>query len=375
MRVSAQLPCRPIVAASLAMLAAAGCDADEDPSSPDAGGVDVATLFAEKAEYQREAKVMSAPHQVYPEEICVDAKDSLSGEAFCFSNGMLGNVPEGENFLDHGDCTDVRTMGTSGHRPVLPPAEEDARHGDPKYLAEVDWVRSELETSGCTCCHNSEGGYATVFDFGLGNTWVSTMSNSGVALAAGLVGEGVFVAVPPGENLGYEQGGNAFVSNDPERLQQFFMAEVAYRELTDEHLTSAQLFYDSVPFASLKGEVPEPCPEGVGVEEDGTVHWTLEGARFLNILQDAEENPNIPPLDSPEGTFWRYEAVATADALEPASFGYGTDDSKERAQRFPRDGAAPAALVDGETYTLFVATRMSAAFRQNCTFTFPIDTP
>ena len=102
-------------------LALAACGDDgTGAAGPDGSGgtsgetsVDIAQVFADTPEYQREAKEMSATHQVYPEEICVGADESVTGEAFCFSNGMLGNVIEGEKFLDHGDCRDVRTMGTS----------------------------------------------------------------------------------------------------------------------------------------------------------------------------------------------------------------------------------------------------------------------
>ena len=138
----------------------------------------------------------------------------------------------------------------------------------------------------------------------------------------------------------------------------------------------AAAFYASIPFASLKDEVPEPCEPGIGIDEEGILHWTMEGVRFINILQDQVKNPNIPPLDSPEGTLWRFEATADADALESGTIVYGEASNDASAQRFPRDAeSAPSELNEGETYTFFSATRMSAAHRHNCTFTYPISKP
>ena len=237
------------------------------------------------------------------------------------------------------------------------------------------WATAQLDSSGCGCCHNSESGYATVFDWGIGPNWVSTMSDMGVVLAAGLAGEGVFVTMPPEDNHGFAQAGNAFVSTDPERLAQFFLDEVEFRGLGQDAVEAADAFYAAVPFAALATEKPWACPEGVGVDAEGQVHWSLTDGRFLNILQGNEENPNIPPLDAPEGTLWRYEATAHADAMTSGAVAYGASDTEGTAQRFPADGSAPAELVEGETYTLFITNRMSGARREHCEFTYPIPSP
>ena len=209
----------------------------------------------------------------------------------------------------------------------------------------------------------------------MGVDWVGTISDRGIALAAGLVGKGIFVTVPAEENHGFAASGNVFVSTDPERMQAFFEREVEYRGLTDEDIELAARYYSFVPFADLVDEVPEPCPEGVGVDQEGILHWTLEGVRFLNIMQGNEQNPNIPPLDSPDGTLWRFEATANAEAFTSGTLSYGAESDAQKAQRFPRDGSQAPALVAGETYTLFATSRMSGASRQHCTFTYPITLP
>ena len=359
-----------ILLSSLALITGFSCESAKKQTQD----IDDDLNFSERFEYQREAKVLSAEHQVYPKDICVEASESISGEGFCFSNGMLGNVPQGELFLDHGDCDDVRTMGTNGHLPITKPDPAE-RYSDPSYVQEVDWLRSQIRSSGCICCHDAESGYATTFDVSLGSNWVGTISDRGIALAAGLVGKGVFVTVPAESNHNFAASGNVFVSTDPERMQAFFEREVEYRGLTDEDIELASRYYSFVPFADLVDEIPEPCPEGVGVDRENKLHWTLDGVRFINILQDNDLNPNIPPLDSPAGTLWRFEATSNAEAFTSGTLDYKAVSNDQQAQRYPRDGSQAETLVEGETYTLFVTSRMSGASRQHCTFTYPVDSP
>ena len=85
--------------------------------------------FVERSEYLREAKVVSAEHQVYPKEICVEASDTVNGEGFA-SLMDAWQCARGGTFLDHGDCDDVRTMGTNGHISITAPESAD-RYLDP----------------------------------------------------------------------------------------------------------------------------------------------------------------------------------------------------------------------------------------------------
>jgi hypothetical protein len=332
----------------------------------------------DRQEYKVESKEVSAPNQVHPEEICVDAAASASGEAFCFLNGMLNNVPDGEKFLDHGNCLDVRTMGTVSHRVPRFPDYCDSRLDDAEYVADVQWVTAQLETSGCTCCHNSKSGYSTVFDFGVGDAWVSTLSNNAVLLAAGLAGEGSFVTVAPEDNHGFAAAGNVFVSQDPERMRKFFLDEVDHRELGQEHIDEANAFYGAVPnFADIMNEAPEPCPDGVGVDATGLIHWgELEGVRFVNIMQGDGLNPSIPPLDAPTGTLWRLEADGPSEAMSTGTVHYADAGLEGYTQRFPRDAStAPDALVDANSYRIFATTRTSGVNHVSCEFTYPIEAP
>ena len=63
-----------ILLSSLALITGFSCESAKKQTQD----IDDDLNFSERFEYQREAKVLSAEHQVYPKDICVEASESIS---------------------------------------------------------------------------------------------------------------------------------------------------------------------------------------------------------------------------------------------------------------------------------------------------------
>ena len=84
-------------------------------------------------------------------------------------------------------------------------------------------------------------------------------------------------------------------------------------------------------------------------------------------MEQGSKNPVVPPnLDLPEGTIWRLDVLASADALKsPITYG---KTPKGTFQAYPESSSAPE-LEKGETYHLVLLGDPGLAL-VNCEFEF-----
>ncbi len=300
-----------------------------------------------------------------PELVCVDA---LSGEPegqsdggqVCTWNVVSGATEEGRHFSDYVGCEAVRRQ--RGYSPVPPNAlseEADARMDDPTYVTEVDWVRSQLHSGSCDCCHSAaaERG-AAIFDADFEGNLANTFNDRGLAMGAGWVPTVGFGTYPAEENNGFERSSpdnpylSAFPTTDQARMKAFFEGELAHRGRTQEEF--ADDTYGAGPLDEQLNYVPERCSADEGVFKDGTFRWLPGRARYVYVLEADSANPTVPPnLDLPEGTIWRVDLPADGTPVSADAVKYG-EVPGGMTQAFPESGA-PAALVDGKDYYLYVS--------------------
>lgn len=308
-----------------------------------------------------------------PELIC---RDPLPGEPTGQSEGgqvctwqfISGCTEEGRHFEDYASCDAVLTQ-----RPYYPapanerPTDPDPRLDDPSYVAELDWVRSQIEASACICCHSDAIAPMGAANWAVdaGGNWVETFHDTGLAIGAGWIDSTAFGAYPPEDNNGFDRS-IGMPSTDPARMQAFFVAELAHRGRVEAD------FADVVPFGGpLYTQLvyePGACENGERVDADGTIHWTGGDARYVYVLDAGSGNPTVPPnLDLPEGTRWRVDVPPDGDPVASGEVRYGEVPSGT-SQRFPASGA-PTPLVAGQSYYLYV-TRDVIQPITRCLFTY-----
>lgn len=299
-----------------------------------------------------------------PELIC---KAPLDGEApgqsangdVCTWQLISGATEEGRRFQDYASCDVVRTQRPYYAYGRPDDAErDDPRMQDPTYVAELNWVKSQIDSTACVCCHKS-----SVVPDGVSNWDIEQPGNfmngfydTGLALGANWLNSVALGAFPPEENNGFDRDISGIPSTDPERMRDFFAAELTYRGRTQQD------FADSPPFGGpLFDQIyyePEACPDGVGLAADGTITWEGGGARYIYLLRIGSLSPTIPPnLDRPEGTLWRLDVEPSADALASGSIKVG-EVPAGTSQVIP-DGEQPAIDV-AERYYLYVSADVGA---------------
>lgn len=285
----------------------------------------------------------------------------------CTPTSIAGCTEEGRYYPDYGDCDVVLTQRPYwSSKPAGVSTEDDPRLSDPDFVSELDWVTTQLEASGCTCCHDSRQRPASQWDINLGPIWTDTISDSGVSLFVGFADSRSLGAYPAEENNGFDRSLTGVPTTDTARMKAFFMAELARRGISEEKARSVTPFGGPV-YRSLTAP-PEQCAPAEGVSSDGTVTWaTGSPARYVYILEAGSDNPGVPPnLDLPEGTLWRLDVLASSD---PVANGiqYGKT-PKGTFQAFPETGLAPE-LENGKTYHLYVLLDVGIAIA-NCLFTY-----
>ena len=314
----------------------------------------------------------------WPHRTCVEEHD---GEQFCFWESVRAAVPLGKNFIEYGNCQVLSTQAPPWQRDVRATDCDDPRLNDPAWVAESNWVRDQIRSTSCQCCHDSsQTGYADSFDIAQGPLWVTQLTEMGVltfggfkAVLSGRVKDRK-AFIPPEENNGFsrDEGRLGFQTTDVDRLRAFFQQELDWRNITDDDIRN----FDTIPIPEqLNIEEPvNPCPSTIGVDAEGVIHWsgTVE-ARYLYVLGLEAETPRPPPhFDYPEGTLWRIDR----HHLEPVGFRTGevTYGSLPEGslQRRLAPGQQPPALVEGETYRLYGLMDMHSFNIVNCTFTYPI---
>jgi len=291
------------------------------------------------------------------------------GGQVCTWSSISGATEEGRRYQDYASCDRVRTQRP--YYPVDPAparATPDARLEDPAYVSELGWVRSQVASSACVCCHSSEvapSGPSNWYLEAPGN-WMDSFHDTGLALGAGWIDSTALGAYPAADNNGFARTTSGIPTTDPARMAAFFEAELTARGRTRADFASARPFggpiYDQLVYT------PTACTDGDGVTADGTITWGGGGARYVYVLDAGSANPGVPPnLDLPTGTRWRvdvpFEAAPIESGIVYGSLPAGT------TQRIPSSGA-PEALVPGTEYYLYVLADVGIPIAR-CLFTYP----
>jgi hypothetical protein len=308
----------------------------------------------------------------------VDCRDPRPGEPagtgpggqVCTPTIISGSTEPGRQYADYASCDVVRTQRPYYMRRSTAPmaGADDPRLADTTYMGEVDWLRTQAEASACACCHTASRtpAGAGIWDTEAGPLWVDTVSDAALAMLAGFTDSAAFGYLPAAQNNGFDRSTTGLPTTDVPRLQAFATRELARRGLTVDQARGLPPFAPF--FRDLIDYRPSACPDGVGVDASGALHWTGGTARYISVLRADAPSPGVPPnWDLPEGTLW---AIAVPPTSLPMGCGtqYGAL-PPNAYQRVPATGAAPA-LVSGETYYLYVQRDVAQPITR-CTFTAP----
>ena len=357
----------------------AGCGTAEDVSRADAGSADVARAADVAASTDAAPDAGADAGGNIPGVFLPPARECrapLPGERagagpggqVCTWSAIAGATEEGRRFQDYASCDRVRTQRPyHAADPAPPSATADPRMADPTYVAEISWVRSQIQATACVCCHstaNAPSGTSNWYLEAPGN-WMDSFFDTGLALGAGWVDSTVFGAYPAADNNGFARTVSGVPSTDPERMARFFQQELAHRGRTRDSFASTPPFggpiHDQITFQ------PSACTGTQGIDADGTIHWSGLPARYVYVLDQGSANPGVPPnMDLPAGTRWRIDVPPTATGVR-SGITYGQTPAMA-TQRFPVSGS-PAPLVSGTTYYLYVLYDVGFPLTR-CTFTF-----
>ncbi len=304
----------------------------------------------------------------------LECRDPIAGEPagdgpggqVCTWQLISASTEEGRHYEDYADCNVVFSQ-----RPYYPvpgnDETDDARLDDPAYVAELDWVKEQIEASACTCCHSDVApGGSSNWTIDADGNWAGTFDDTGLAFGAGWIDSTSFGMFAPEENNGFDRT-YGVPSTDPERMRAFFLGELAHRGLEEADFADEPAFggplYDQLVYD------PPRCENGEGVARDGSINWEGNGARYVYVLEAGAENPTVPPnLDLPEGTLWRLDVPwDQEEIMSPGSLRYG-DVPAVAEQSFPTE-EEPASLTPGEDYYLYVLADVAIPISR-CIFTY-----
>ncbi|MCA9719160.1 MAG: proteinase inhibitor [Myxococcales bacterium] len=292
------------------------------------------------------------------ELVCMPPLDDEPGLSergeVCTRESIHSCTEPGRKFVDYASCEPVYTQRPYG--PANPATDvfdpEDPRLEDEDYMAELAWVKEQVEACACVCCHSSElapDGPSNWY-IEASPLWVDTFYPTGLAMNAGWIDSSSFGAYPPEENNGFSREVGT-PSTDEARMVAFFENELYRLGYAPEDFAGDPPF--GGPLHSQREYEPGPCVNGEGVSADGVITWEGSPARHLYVLEAGAENPTVPPnLDLPEGTLWNITVPWTGDPIK-SGVRYG-DVPPGWTQRMPASGEAPPALVPGRTYYLYV---------------------
>lgn len=296
------------------------------------------------------------------------------GGKVCTWEMISGATEEGRRFSDYASCDRVRTQ-----RPYypVPPAptvgQADARMTDPTYTRELGWVKSQIESTACGCCHSTSApkGPANWYLEAPGN-FISSFLDSGIAMGAGWITSVGLGAYPAAQNNGFSRSTptdpnhTIFVTTDDARMRTFFAAEATRRGLTKEQFTGQVA---AGPLESQLKFRPSACVRGEGVAADGRVIWRGGGARYVYILAESATTPTVPPnLDLPDATVWRVDVPFDGKPVMSGTFRYGQV-PPGLTQRMPLVGGPPP-LTSGQRYYIYVSADVIQPLTR-CVFTAP----
>ena len=289
------------------------------------------------------------------------------GGQVCTNVAISGATEPDKAFASYASCGVVITQRPYWPRPPAKlPNASDPRLDDPAYATEVAWARAQVAATGCACCHDnriSPRG-ASQWDISSVGNWLDTVSDSGMALFAGLADSSVLGAYPPSENHGFDRTSVGLPSTDPERMKRLVLAELAHRGISEQQARAVPPF--GGPIYDNAVRPPTACA-GQGIDPESRVVFRGGKARYVYVLEAGSKNPGVPPnLDRPEGTLWRIDVLPSAEALE-SGFRYGTT-PEGSFQSIPESHPAPP-LERGKTYQ-FTALRDVGVTITNCLFPF-----
>jgi hypothetical protein len=273
---------------------------------------------------------------------------------------ISGATEEGRVFSDYASCDPVRIQRP--YSPV-PPFERydtpDPRMDDPDYAADVSWVKSQLRSSACICCHDSTAPNGpSVFDLDSPGNMLNQFSDRGIAMGTGWISTVGFGAYPPEQNNGFtradldDPNDSIFPTTDMDRMISIFLREAAHRDIEASDFADEQ--YGAGPLDTIRSFEPSECSPEEGITADGVLQWLPGRARYVYVLEADTISPSVPPnLDTPDGTIWRIDLDPDAYPVGSETIRYG-EIPLDMVQKFPADGSAPAALEKGKRYYLYV---------------------
>lgn len=305
------------------------------------------------------ATVFQPPELVCKEPVAGEPPGMSEGGKVCTWAMISGCTEPGRKFVDYASCDPVYTQRPYYPvEPPEPPAKADERMNDPTYVAELGWVKQEVEACACVCCHQKsvapQG--ASVWDIDAPGNWMDTFTTYGLAFAGGVMPSWPLGAYPPEQNNGFDRDtpderSVGLPSTDPARMKAFFEAEIAHRGESPADYEG----YDPQPdfFYQQAMYQPKACDAGIGVSAEGTITWAGGPARYVYVLESGSKNPGVPPnLDLPSGTVWRLDVQPDKAAVKSGELTFGKLPAGAK-QAFPADGSAPA-LAAGTQYYLYV---------------------
>lgn len=295
----------------------------------------------------------------------------------CTWQMISGATELGRRFSDYADCDAVRTQ-----RPYYAAPEDerilkpDPRLDDPAYIAELNWVKGQIASSACVCCHANEAPLgASNWNVDSPGNFINGFHNRGIAFGAGWIRSVGFGAYPAAQNNGFSRAspedpdGSMFPTTDRDRMIRFFLNEASHRGIKAEDFADQK--YRASPLDDQMAYQPTDCAPGEGLNADGTFNWKFGKARYLYVLEADATSPGAPPnLDLPQGTLWRIDVPSKGGSpIANASVKYGTA-PEGVTQKFPADNAAPKALVSGTKYYLYALADIAQPVTR-CLFTAP----
>jgi len=316
----------------------------------------------------------------WPERVC---KDPRAGEPagqgpngqVCTWEMISAATEEGRQFEDYASCDRVRTQRPYYAAPTHENAEQDdARMADPAYVAETTWLKRQINSTACVCCHSTRS------PEGPSNWYVDQPGNflngfhpRGLAMGAGWIDTASFGTFPTAQNNGFHRATpdspteSIFVTTDQARVKRFFEAELAHRGIKREDFPAQS--YGAGPLDDQRLYQATDCASGEGIAADGTVTWRQGSARYVYVMEASSSPPGVPPnLDMPSGVLWRFDVPWTGAAVDSGQVSYGVA-PEGTLQRAPLMGPAPA-LVSGQKYYLYVLADIAQP-NTRCLFTMP----
>ncbi|MFO0600627.1 MAG: hypothetical protein U0228_35290 [Myxococcaceae bacterium] len=316
----------------------------------------------------------------WPERVC---KDPLPGEPAGQSEGgkvctwemISAATEEGRAFDQYASCDRVRTQRPYYSAPTRVDATaDDARLNDPAYATELAWVKKQINSTACVCCHSTRAPQGpSNWHVDQPGNFMNGFYNRGLAMGAGWIDTTSFGTYPADQNNGFHRtspsapGETIFVTTDLARMKRFFEGELAYRGIKREDFPP--MSYGAGPLDDQRAYVAQACTNGEGVAADGTMTWRLGAARYVYVMEATSSPPGVPPnLDMPAGVLWRFDVPWTGTAVASGSVKYGVV-PEGATLRAPLMGPAPA-LESGKQYYLYVMADIAQP-NTRCLFTAP----